>query len=296
MRALDRDMLALHAVVEDREGRHATEEELELVHPREYIEQVRAWSAESERRGAPFEVQPGLVVSGASWDAACAAVGSVLSAIDLVAGRSRTPAFCPVRPPGCDAFPDRPGGFCLFNTVGLGARHLVRRRGLRPVLIVEWGRQASAGLASIFAGDRDVEVVSINPAAAGLEVDGDMSTALPVGTEASLNPRAVSSEGAGVGRAFLRAQGAALDRIGAQSPPAFVLLSAGFDILEGNSDQHAVISQRDLYEATVQLREWSESVCGGRMVSVLEGGYESRLLGAGAVQHVRGLALLEAAG
>src|SRR5690606_2496765 len=111
MRAVYADMLTLFDPLLEVEGRHASDAELRLLHTPEYLARLRTWTEDAAARSQVLEPVPGIRVSGASWDAATAAVGSTLTAVDRVLAGDVRNAFCAVRPPGRYVHRDRPGGF-----------------------------------------------------------------------------------------------------------------------------------------------------------------------------------------
>lgn len=280
MRAVNRDMIALHDRVLEFEGRHASEAELLLFHSPEYLQRVREWSEAAAAEGKPVEIQPGIVVSDASWDAARAASGAVLSAIDSVLEGRAANAFCPVRPPGSRVLPDAAGGFGLLNSVAVAARYLRSRHNIDSIAIVEWSAAPDSVLASIMKHDLGVHVGSVGHAAVEAGGGGDSNRRL-LGVGPS-------------GGDFCTAVNEVVEELEAVMSPGVILLAAGMDVLEDQGSGPGV-APPDVYDATRALLDWAEDTCGGRLVSVLEGGYDTSSLGAGVVQHLRALAGLERA-
>ncbi len=260
MRMVYRDMPALLEPLLEIEGRHATEEELRLVHSAAYLDRLRSWVAEAAETGRPQEVEPGIVVSDATWDGAAAAVGSVLTAVDAVLDGRVSNAFCAVRPPGSGAKVGGPGGFSLLNSVAIAARALLRR-GVGRVALLDWDARGESALAGIVEGDAAIDYAVVPPAA------GESRAA------------------------FLAAQEEALATLSAR-PCDFLLVSAGFDFLAADPVTDHALEPGDFHAATERLREWAEERCGGRMVTVLEGGFDPPAVGAATVQHLRALAQL----
>jgi len=258
MRAVYADMLTLFEPLLEVEGRHATVAELERVHSRSYLDRVRSWVAQATAVGGPVTVGPTLVASAASWEASLAAVGCALTGIQAVVdGRSRN-AFCAVRPPGRDATADAPGAFGFLNPVAAAVAHLLSLGIADRVLVVEWGESCTS-LAQVHTSN--VRVVGVGD----LADDAD-------------------------GETFLSSTADALARGVEGCAPEFVILSAGFDWLAGDPVAGRNLLPRDYYAATELVRKLSERECSGRLVSILEGGYDARLLGVAGVQHLRALA------
>jgi acetoin utilization deacetylase AcuC-like enzyme len=280
MRKVHADMLTLFEPLLEVEGRHASEEELRLVHEAQYVERVRGWSDSAEERGSPREVSPRLVASAATWAASLAAVGCVLTAIDVVLRGEVRNAFCAIRPPGRDATAGEAGRFGFFNQMAIAARHLLAARGLASLLLVEWGGPLSAATRTLLGGEPGVRIVSVGESAwSGAAADPTVRV-LPAGSD---------------GAAFLAALNDALGATLDDFSPDLVLLSAGFDALAGDPLGGLGVEPADFHALTTVVREAADVACGGRLVSVLEGGYAPRAVGAAAVQHLRALIGIEPA-
>ncbi|HET7231488.1 MAG TPA: hypothetical protein VFJ16_15875 [Longimicrobium sp.] len=278
-RAVYRDMVALWDPLLQVQGAHAGEADLRRVHTQRYIDDVRRTAIAAAAEGRPLELG-GVPVSGASWDAALAAVGSAITAAGVVKRAEARNAFVPARPPGRGATADAPGEYSLFNTVAITALHLRQAQGSSRVLIVAWGARSADAIRASVAGDPGITVLSIHPHP---EAAGD-----PNLNDAALAPGSGGTE-------FGRAMQARLDAILPVDSPDFVLLSAGFDILAGDPQGSLSVTPREVHDLTLQLREWADVRAGGRLVSVLEGGYEQGATSAAVVQHIRALAGLPAA-
>ncbi|HEU4557858.1 MAG TPA: hypothetical protein VFS20_08405, partial [Longimicrobium sp.] len=277
-RAVYKDMVALWEPLLQVNGAHATEADLRRVHTQRYIDDVRRTAIAAAAEGRPLELGS-VPVSGASWDAALAAAGSAMVATDVVMRGEARNAFVPARPPGRGAAPDHPGKFSLFNSVAVAATHLRQAHGSTRVLVVAWGARPAAGIRACVAGDAGISVLSIHQQQER-------------GAEPHVNDAALpaAADGAEFGRAMQKL----LDAVPAENSPDFVLLSAGFDILAGDPEGGLAVTPRDVYDLTQHLREWADHRCGGRLVSVLEGGYEQGATSAAVVQHLRALAGLPA--
>lgn len=222
----------------------------------------------------------------ASYDVALEACGAVLAAVDAVVAGEVDGAFCAVRPPGHHATADRGMGFCIFNHVAVAARYLQRSHGIRRVAIIDWDVHHGNGTEAIFIEDPEVFYVSLHednlypftgPAALHGRGEG-------IGFNLNL-PLAHGSDGAAALAAWDARITPALDDF----QPEFVLISAGFDArtgdpiggLEWTDDTFVAMTHR-----CVALAErWSR----GRLVSVLEGGYNPPDLASASLAHVRAL-------
>lgn len=279
-RAVHRDMLTLFDHLLEVEGVPATDDQLRLAHSADYIARVEARCREAAAAGEVLELEGEVVVSGASCDAVRAAVGCALTAVEQVLAGDARNAFCAVRPPGHGAGPDAPGGFGIFNTVAVAALHLIRRTD-RRVLVVEWGSDPGVGTARILGAEPAARMLSLHLG----EEPGWLAEAGPSVLARSL----LRGSGGGEMLAALRE---GWDEAVDGFQPDFVLLSLGCDALEGDPRGGLSLTPSDFFDLTASLRERAESACGGRLVSVLEGGYDADASARAVVQHLRALASL----
>lgn len=275
-RALREDAELYHAL-EQREGRTAGVDDLLLTHDPAYVDRVRQLS---ESGGGALD--PDTVVSDGSWDAACAAAGCVLDAVDLAMEQGMR-SFCAVRPPGHHALRDRAMGFCLFGNVAIGAHHARQRRGAERVLIVDWDVHHGNGTQALVEQDPGIRFVSMHqsPWYPGTGSAGDrgphrsvwnvpMPAGLPPGRYVSALQEAVDE----ATRSFL---------------PDLVLVSAGFDCLAGDPLGGFTLEVEDIGGLTAWLVSRAEGWNGGRVVAALEGGYAPERVGAAAVATMRAM-------
>ena len=282
-RAVYRDMLTLHGHLLELEARPATEEDLLLVHTPEYVRSVREASQRAEQEGRSLPFAGEVVVSGASWEAALAAARAAVNGVEAVLAGEVRNAFCPTRPPGRDAAAARPGGHSLFNSVAVAARHLRERRGVERVLVVDWGAHPPQGTPEVLGGVAGVRVLSVHQHPAPVLAD-EVDTRADAANLRSLGlPPGTGGEGFGAALAEGLEEAAGWE-------PQFILVSAGFDILAGDPLGGLTVQPREVYDLTMQVRELADRVCGGRLVSLLEGGYDASATGRAVVQHVRALA------
>ena len=265
-RAVYRDMLTLFDPLLEIEAVPTTTADLALAHAPAYIERVRTRSAEAEAAGTvlpfyPEDVGGGVMVSGASWDAARAAAGAGITAADAILAGTVRNAFCAIRPPGSGAGRDFAGEFALFNNAAIAALHL-RRRGIGAVLILELGAQPAAGTADIVAHQPGVAYRAVHQrgVAVGAGVD-EVSAALL----------------------------AQLDSAAGADPPEFLILSLGLDSLAGDPRGGLALEPIDFHRLTAEIRGRADALCGGRLVSLLEGGYHPARTAAAVVQHLRAM-------
>ncbi len=260
---------------------------LELVHTSEHIARVRAACESARERGAIVELDPDTVVSPASWEAALAAVGCAVEAVDAVTEGKVRAAFCPVRPPGHHATPERAMGFCLFNSVAVGARHALESGSAERVLIVDWDVHHGNGTQEIFYRDPDVFFLSLHqsPLYPGTGAAHERGEGPGRGTTRNLPMRAGLPP-----EEYVDALLAALDEVLETFSPDLVLVSAGFDAADGDPLGGFTLRPADFATLTRELVSRTEAHAGGRVVSLLEGGYNPVELGRAVVAHLAALA------
>ena len=272
-----RDHFELFTELDHLEGRHATEEELKLVHDPAYIARVRAMS---EAGGGRFDAD--TAVSEGTWDAATAGAGSVLEAVERSLDGRNLRSFAAVRPPGHHALRDHAMGFCFFGNIAIAAHH-ARNLGAKRVLIVDWDVHHGNGTQALVEQEPEIHFVSMHqwpwyPGSGAAEDRGPHRSVWNVPMAAGLAPA--------------RYRDALLGAVDAATTgwrPDLVLISAGFDSLAGDPLGGFTLELDDVTALTRTLVKSAEGWCGGRVVSALEGGYDPVRLGAAVVAHLEAL-------
>jgi acetoin utilization deacetylase AcuC-like enzyme len=260
------------------EGRTATDDELLLCHTAEYLQTARR-DVES---GRPYLSTGDTDITPNSWEVAARAAGGVLNAVDAVLTGAARNAFCAVRPPGHHASASRGMGFCLFNNVAIAARHAQSRHGVGRVLIVDWDVHHGNGTQDIFYRDPSVFFFSTHqwplyPGTGRADETGDgpgegttMNFPFPAGSGRSEILGAVENH---------------LLPAAARFRPDLVLISAGFDSRAGDPLGSFTLTDEDFADLTRAVM----GINGGRVVSVLEGGYNLDGLASSSSAHVAAL-------
>jgi acetoin utilization deacetylase AcuC-like enzyme len=262
--------------------RAATEDEVALCHKRAYIA-----SARRDISSGLDQLSTGdTSVSESSWDVALNAVGGVLNAVDAVIDGKARNAFCAVRPPGHHATPVRGMGFCVFNNVAVAARYAQQRHGLDRVLIADWDVHHGNGTQDIFYEDPTVFFFSTHqhPWYPGTGMHNERGEGKGEGS--TLNYPFPAGSGRGEIVSVFQTE---LTRAASHFQPDLVLVSAGFDSRLGDPLGRFRLTDDDFADLTLVMMEIADKHAGGRLVSLLEGGYSLDGLAAGVRAHVRTL-------
>ena len=256
----------------------ATDEQLARVHRDAHVETVRARAPDDDDYAF---LDPDTSMNQDSLSAALRAAGAVVRATDIVLEGAAARAFCAVRPPGHHATPDRAMGFCIFNNVAVGAAHALEHHGLERVAILDFDVHHGNGTEDMFRDDPRVMFCSTfqHPyyPFCGADSRGANLVNVPL-------PAMTGSEGfrSAVERSWMPA----LERF----EPQLVMVSAGFDAHREDPLAHLHLEDADYEWISRRIAEVAERHAQGRVVSTLEGGYNTRALARSVVRHVRALA------
>jgi len=259
------------------EGRHATPEELALVHDPKYIAGIQAIALAG---GGPLDAD--TMSSEGSWVAATAAAGCVLDGVDMAFDGRATRSFCAVRPPGHHAIRDSSMGFCIFGNVAIAAHYARRTHRADRVLIVDWDVHHGNGTQALVEHDPGIHFVSMHQwpwyPGTGSASERGAGNLWNIPLPAGLPPeRYVESLLAGV------------DAATTGFVPDLVLISAGFDSLQGDPLGGFTLEMEHVSQITREMVHRAESWCAGRIVSALEGGYVPERLGEACMVHIEQL-------
>jgi acetoin utilization deacetylase AcuC-like enzyme len=209
------------------------------------------------------------------------ATGALLDAVDLVMAEPGHNAFCAVRPPGHHAEPNRPVGFCLFNTVAIAARYARQQYGAERVAVVDFDVHHGNGTQASFWDEPDLFYASSHqmPLFPGTGAKGERGA----NGENIVNTQ--PSPGAG-GPAFREAWSASILPSLRRFQPDLLLISAGFDAHARDPLANLTLQTDDFAWITRELMQVAYACCDGRLASVLEGGYDLQALGDSVAAHV----------
>ena len=251
---------------------------LEITHNSDYINFVEKSFPE---KGLSF-LDGDTIVSPGSKDATSDAVGSIITAIDGVQNKDFKNAFCAVRPPGHHAEKNKAMGFCIYNNVAVGANYLINKYKLNKIAIIDFDVHHGNGTQDIFYDNEKVLYISTHqypyyPGSGTNDEKGKhnniLNIPLPAGT--------TSEE-------YLNAYESVLNKI-KEFKPEFILLSAGFDAHKDDPLAQLQLVSKDFYSITKRTLELSKQYCDGKVVSILEGGYDLLALQESTEMHVKAL-------
>ena len=247
-------------------------------HPEAYVRKLATTIPED----GMARIDGDTVVSPKSFAAALHAVGGATAAVDAVICGEASNAFVGARPPGHHAETATAMGFCLFNTAAIAARHAQAVHGLARVAIVDWDVHHGNGTQEIFWADPSVMYGSTHqmPLYPGTGAKGE------TGAGNIVNAPLSSGDG---GEAFREAFASRILPELEAFAPDLVIISAGFDAHHRDPLAGLNLTEADFGEATAALMDVAERHCGGRLVSLLEGGYDLEGLALSTAVHVKRL-------
>jgi len=250
-----------------------------LCHPMDYVTQVR----DATPTQGMIRLDADTSMSSGSFEAALRAVGGAVYAVDEVLAKKAANAFVATRPPGHHAETARPMGFCLFDNAAIAARYAQERHGVTRAAIVDFDVHHGNGSQEIFWADKTVMYCSTHqmplfPGTGAIGESGEYDTVV----NAPLRP------GDG-GEAFRAAfEHRILPRL-RDFEPELVVISAGFDAHMRDPLANLNLIEADFAWATQKIMDVADRCAGGRVVSVLEGGYDLEALANSTAAHVTAL-------
>jgi acetoin utilization deacetylase AcuC-like enzyme len=257
----------------------ASLENIALCHPMDYIEEIR----DATPKEGLVQLDADTSMSPGSFEAALRAAGGAIFAVDEVLAKRAANAFVATRPPGHHAETARPMGFCFFDNVAIAARYAQKRHGIARAAIVDFDVHHGNGSQEIFWADRSVMYCSTHqmplfPGTGAVIESGEHNTVV----NAPLRP----GDGGDAFRAAFETR--ILPRL-ADFRPELLIISAGFDAHMRDPLANINLDEKDFVWATQKLMDVADRYADGRVVSVLEGGYDLLALGNSVAAHVTAL-------
>jgi acetoin utilization deacetylase AcuC-like enzyme len=251
-------------------------ETIALCHPMDYIVEVR----EASPREGLIQLDADTAMSPGTFEAALRAAGGAIHAVDEVLTKKAANAFVAARPPGHHAETARPMGFCLFDNAAIAARYAQQRYGMASAAIVDFDVHHGNGSQEIFWSDKTVMYCSTHqmplfPGTGAVGETGDHNTIV----NAPLRP----GDGGAAFRAAFETR--ILPRL-AEFRPELVIISAGFDAHMRDPLANINLAEADFIWATQKIMDLADTCADGRVISLLEGGYDLQALGNSVAAHV----------
>ena len=260
-------------------------EQLKQTHQSAYIDNLvekDGWLALRVKEGEvnpEVQLDPDTAMMQHTWKAARRAAGAGIAAVDAVLDTNNRRAFCAVRPPGHHALRDGAMGFCVLGNIAIAAHHALNHRGLKRVAIVDFDVHHGNGTENIVEGDERIRLYSSYQA--NYYPFPDISSAKP-------NVIHTPLERGSDGRVFRDAVISWFADIDAFAPE-LILISAGFDAHADDPLAQIKLREDDYSWITAELVQLADKHCQGRIVSMLEGGYDLSALGRSVVAHIKAL-------
>ena len=277
LRAIERalEQESFQMLARERAAR-GTAQQIARCHPEAYFRSLE----EAAPSGGVVHLDGDTSMGPGTWEAAMHAVGGACQAVDEVMGKKAANAFVAMRPPGHHAETSTPMGFCFFNNAAIAARHAQAVHGAERVAIMDFDVHHGNGTQDIFWADPSVMYASTHqmplyPGTGGRNETGERDTIV--------NAPLAAGDGGAQFRDAMASK--VLPRLRAFRPD-LVIVSAGFDAHRRDPLAQINLSEDDFAWATAQLMDVAEASAGGRVVSLLEGGYDLVALGRSVAAHV----------
>ena len=251
---------------------------IEKVHNKKYLDNI---SLSFPKNGIKF-LDRDTIISPGSKQAALDAVGSIIMGIDQVNSGKFKNTFCSVRPPGHHAESNKAMGFCIYNNVAVGAAYLLNHYKYNKVAIVDYDVHHGNGTQEIFYNNPNVLYISTHqypfyPGTGSSNEKGSSDNILNIPLDSGTKSDV-----------YLNSFEHVLKKL-KNFKPEFILLSSGFDAHAEDPLAQVNLKSKDFYEITKRILNIANDICDGKVVSILEGGYNLNALAESAYEHVRAL-------
>jgi len=255
------------------------------LHSRTYVTRVDA----ACRQSLPFIDVPDSAICPDSYEIALLAAGGTTQAVDLIMSGDLTNAFCAVRPPGHHAERDQSMGFCLFNNVGLAAERLLRYHELERVMVIDWDVHHGNGTQHAFEHVPEVYFCSLHGHPLSLYPGTGFETEVGTGEGEGYTLNIPMMPGT-TGERYRQAFDEQILPAAEVYKPQFLLVSAGYDAHRLDPLAPLCLEVEDFEWMTRAVLDLAERHCQGRLISVLEGGYNLDVLSECVTMHISLLA------
>jgi acetoin utilization deacetylase AcuC-like enzyme len=280
MRAIEKVLAhPLFSELKRSEAERAAADDILLVHPESYLRKIESTAPEP---GDAVALDPDTWMNEASLDAAHRAVGAGIAAVDAVVSGDVANAFCAVRPPGHHAETSRAMGFCLFSSIAIAAHHATARHGLERVAVVDFDVHHGNGTQEIFWSKRDLFYGSTHQ----MPLFPGTGALREIGVGNIWNAPLKAGDGTAKFREALETR---IFPALIAHRPELILISAGFDAHRNDPLGGLELTEADFAWVTLKLMDIADQAAGGRVVSMLEGGYDLTGLSRSVAAHVQAL-------
>ena len=251
---------------------------LQLTHDKNYLKSV---NDSFPTQGVNF-LDGDTILSPGSKEATRDAVGSIIAAIDGVMKKDFKNAFCAVRPPGHHAEKQKAMGFCVYNNIAVGAYYLLKKYNLSKVAIIDFDVHHGNGTQDIFYNNENVLYISTHqypyyPGSGAANEKGINNNIINIPLIAGTQTHE-----------FLNAYDSIFEKL-KEFKPEFILLSAGFDAHKDDPLAQINLESQDYYTLTKRIKILAKELCGEKLVSILEGGYDLNALKESVDFHIKSL-------
>lgn len=271
----------LYSQLQLHEPRPATLDEIAMNHVAGYAESVQ-----QQCEGGAHHLDGDTAICPQSYEAALMSTGAGLKAVDLVVDGTCDNVFCAVRPPGHHAEHDRSMGFCLFNNVAIAADYAIEKKGLDRVFIFDWDVHHGNGTQNSFYAKSNVYYSSVHqyPFYPGTGAADETGTGDGLGTTLNFPMRAFGGDAD-----YLELVKDKLIPEMIRFKPDLIILSAGFDAHEDDPLAQMNVSTQCYGAMTELITTAASEICDGRLISMLEGGYDPAALAESVHDHLKHL-------